>query len=225
MPLIRIISDGENNSEHRDKMIFIDGIPEEWMFEKRTGQDEKGRDDTRLFLKEPWELDITDNIPEGIRNKFQPEPMKVWFETPQEIMPGTYQAPTERNWIRWIREGYGLRINLQHNSGRKMWDQIVGLLDRETPRNERIPQAAIVGDKFQWTLQPSQVPTVRLTGTRTEVPKEQVQIIEPKPVPRPNQYPCRTCGDVFDKERGRWMHERKKHGVKEAFLSRKVAVA
>lgn len=222
--LLRLISDGTNNPAHYDKMIAIDGLPEEWIFDRRVDKDDKGETDTRLFLKSPWEIDVTENIPEGIRNKFQEEPMEVWMETPQEIRPGTYQAAQEIGFIRWYRDAYGMRLNIQTNAGRQMWDQIIDLMDRETPRSQRVPMPAVVGDKFQWTLQPSQVPYVKLTGDKIIVPKEQIKEV-PTPIEaRPNQFPCRTCGDVFDKERGRWMHERKKHGIKDAFIPTKQGV-
>lgn len=222
--LIRLMSDGTKNPGHYDKMIAIDGLPEEWIFNRRVDKDDKGRDDARLFLKDPWELDVTDNIPEGIRMKFQESPFEVWFETPQELRPGTFAPPSEIGFIRWMKKAYGLRLNLQTNGGKQMWDQIVDLLDRETPRSQRIPEAAVVGDRMQWTLQPSQVPYVKLTGTVAQVPQEQVQIIQPKKEARPNEYSCRHCNDIFDKERGRWMHERRKHNVKDPFLPQRKEV-
>jgi hypothetical protein len=220
--IIRIVSDGKNNPSHVDKLIVIEGLPEEWLFDRRKVVDDEGTEE-RLFLKAPWELDITDNIPEGIRFKFQPEPFTVWFETPMEIRPGTMVTNQKLEWIRWTNEGYGVRLNVQSNAGESMWQQIVDLMDRETPRHQKIPQAAIVGDKLNWHLTAAQVPHVKLTGSVADVPKEQIVKIEPKIAPRPDEYACQTCGDVFDRDRGRWMHERRKHGNKDAFIGKKVA--
>lgn len=223
--LIRLMSDGKNNPEHADKLISIEGLPEEWIFDRRKDFDERGNQDERLFLKAPWEVDVTDNLPEDIRSKFAKEPYVVWFESPQEIKPGTYSSP-EMCWIRWFQNVYGFRLNLQTNHGIAMWDQIVSLLDRETPRSQRIPEAAVVGNKLAWTLRASQVPHVKLSNA-VEQPKPS-EIISPaaKPIARPDQYPCRICGDVFDRERGRWMHERRKHAVKDPFIPQaKEAVA
>jgi hypothetical protein len=223
LTLIRLMSDGKNNPEHADKMIAIDGLPEEWFFDCRKDHDDKGAPDQRLFLRDPWEVDITENIPEGIRAKFCPLPIQVWFETPMEIRPGTYQSAPAMEWIRYMKTAYGFRLNVQTNAGRAMWDQILDLLDRETPRSQRIPEPAVVGNKIQWTLQTDKVPFAKLTGTVAIVPPEQIVIPEIKPVARPDQYACRTCGNVFDKERGRWMHERKSHGIKDSFVKEKVA--
>lgn len=218
--LIRLISHAKNNPEHVDKMIWIDGLPEEWIFERREDTDEKGQPDERLFLKSPWEADITENIPEGIRYKFQPDPIEVWYETPQEIRPGTMVTDQKISWIRWIKKIHGVRLNIQSLQGEQMWKQIEDLLDRETPRNLRIPEPSIVGNKMYWTLTAETMPRVKLTGSEVEVPEEQVHVIQPKPEPRPNEFACQFCGDVFEKQRAKWMHERRKHGNKESFVSK-----
>jgi hypothetical protein len=219
--LIRLVSDGKNNAAHADKLICIEGLPDEWFFERRVVQDEKG-EEKRAFLKNPWELDITANIPEGIRMKFQPQPFIAWFESPMELRPGVTLTTQEIPFIVWKREGYGLRINVTSNAGEAMWSQVMDLLDRETPRNQKIPQAAVVGDKLNWHLTSDQVPHVKLTGSELQIPDDQVVKIEMKQIPRPNEYACRECGDIFDKERGRWMHERRAHKVKEPFVREKV---
>lgn len=219
--LIRVVSDGKNNAGHFDKMICIEGLPQEWFFDRRIVQNDSG-EETMKFLKSPWELDITDNIPEGIRFKFQPEPFEVWFETPMELRPGVTMTSQEIPFLKWCKKGYGLRINVQSNAGEQMWAQVMELLDRETPRNQKIPQAAVVGDKLNWFLTSDKMPCVKLTGSEAEVPVEQVIKIEKKTEARPNEYPCRTCGDVFEKDRGRWMHERRAHKVKEPFLREKA---
>lgn len=232
--IIRLMSHSKDNAEHIDKLIVIDGLPEEWVFERREETDEKGEKDTRLFLKHPWEDDVTENLPEGIRLKFQPEPIEVWYETPMEIRPGTYTAQDKIGWVRWLKKIYGFRLNLQTNQGQQMWDQIVDLLDRETPRSQRIPEPAVVGTKIIWTLEASKVPYVKLTGT-LEVPAKETSsvavsvppvVIEPEPIKeaRPDEYSCHHCGEIFDKERGRYMHERRKHGAKGSFIkSREVS--
>jgi len=222
--LIRLMSDGKNNSEHADKLIAIDGLPEEWIFDRRKDIDQSGNPDERLFLKDPWEVDVTENIPVDIRFKFQQEPITVWFESPMEIRPGTIQTSAKMEFVTFFKKAHGFRLNMQTNGGKQMWDQIYDLMDRETPRSQRIPEAAVVGNKIQWLLKVENVPHVKLTGSEIEIPKEQVVVIQPKPTPRPNEYPCRTCGDIFDKDRGRWMHERRKHGVKESFVPEKVRV-
>lgn len=222
--LIRLMSDFTKNPSHYDKLIAIDGLPEEWIFWRKKMDGPDGQPEDRLFLKLPWEIDPSDNIPDDIKMKFQAEPMTVWFETPQEIRPGTF-GTQELGWVRWIEKAYGLRLNLQTNQGKAMWDQILDLLDRETPRSQRIPEAAIVGDKMQWLLKAANVPYVKLTGGIMEVPADQAKPIPPPPpIPRPNEFACRNCGDVFDKERGRWMHERRKHGVKDPFIPERKAV-
>jgi hypothetical protein len=221
--LIRLVSDSRNNPTGVDKLICIDGLPPEWLFDRRVVQDNEG-EETMDFLKSPWELDITDNIPEGIRFKFQPEPFEVWFETPMEMRPGVTITTNEIPFLKWKKKGYGIRLNVTTNAGEQMWAQVMDLLDRETPRTQRVPQAAIVGDRSYWRLTSEQVPHVKLTGSEIEMPKEQVEKILEKPISRPDQYACRECGDIFGKERGRWMHERRAHKVKEPFVREKVAI-
>ncbi len=168
---------------------------------------------------------MTANTPQDIRSKFQPTPMEIWFKTPKEIRPGTYTS-TDMVWINWKQDVYVLRLNMQSNQGEQMWNQITDLLDRETPRSQRIPEPAVVGNRVQWTLTVDKVPHVKLTGSQIEVPKEQVVPVPPKVEARPDEFPCRQCGEVFDRERGRWMHERRRHGIKDSFIpQRKVLVA
>lgn len=222
--LIRLVSHGDKNAEHIDKMIAIDGLPDEWIFDRRRDVDDKGNPDERLFLRDPWKMDVTENIPYDIRGKFQPEPWVFWFETPHEPRPGVTQS-VDMPFIRWMRKCHGLVLNYQTNQGQQMWAQIVDLLDRETPRTQRIPEPRIVGTRQMWTLSADQVPYVKLTGSQAEVPVQQIVKVEEKVMPRPNEYPCRTCGDIFDRERGRWMHERRKHAVKDPFIPERKAVA
>src|SRR5690349_17990149 len=93
MLLIRLVSHWEKNPNHVDKLIHIDGLPREWIFNDLDG---------KAFLKDPWQVDITANIPLDIRVKFQPEPFEVWFRTIDEIRPGTTYSGQQK----WVEDNH-----------------------------------------------------------------------------------------------------------------------
>src|SRR3982750_4961633 len=187
--LILLVSHHKENQHHIDKLINIEGLPQEWFFYEKEG---------RKYIKGPWEIAPTTNLPPDIRTHFQPQPMKICSETPMEFRVG--DQPQAPRWITQEHDAYALRIDYQNGPGHDMWEQVEEILDRETPRHLKVPKPAKVGDRQTWKLQASEVPSVRLNGA------EPVIVPGSPPVARPNELVCDQCQATFEKDRALWMH-------------------
>ena len=173
--LIRLVSHPEGNSDHIDKMIYIEGLPDKMFYHFIDGK--------KYLNQPPWRVDEDERIPEGIRRVFFKHPTTVWFQLPKDP---TFQGQKDTE---YSVEANCLVIDYQTAQGEQLWKQIEALLDRETPRDQDIPEPAVVGDKLNWTLEAADVPSVVLEKREPKpliLPTEPVvQAPAPAPVPAP----------------------------------------
>lgn len=193
MPLIRLVSHPFKNKYLCDKIMFIDGIPDSMLYFQRNGKN---------YLKAPWTPDVTANIPEPVRSKFQPKPFKI----------NLYLAPPEKG-VPPIDDEincYGLMLDYQNGQGEQMWESIEKMIDDVTPRGVDLPKPVIVEPGLddehrarQWTIGPETIESVSLTTTRDE------GLV--KPSITAEVFECGTCNKPFAKAQGLRMHKMKAH--------------
>lgn len=120
--LIRLMGHYLNNPKHIDKLIVINGLPDEWIFRKcKYGGVE---------LVSPWEPDIIVNIPKEIRHLCTPvEITKVY----PPIEKGRDEV-VERMTILGIRFNYGIQPGIE------LWEKIERYLEWTVPRDMAMPQ-------------------------------------------------------------------------------------
>lgn len=155
--LIRLVSHPKGNSDHIDKLIYIEGLPESMVYRIKDG---------KKFLKEPWTVDTDANIPDRIQRVFFKNPVTVWFELPKDP---TFQ--NQQN-TEYSVEANCFKIDYQTRQGEEMWKSIENLLDRETPRDMDVPEPAVVGDRRDWKLEAADVPSVVLEKSVKAVDKK-----------------------------------------------------
>lgn len=206
--LIRVCAHFRRANMHGiDELIRIDGLPDDLMFRLKDG---------KRYLRSPWEPDLDVNIPHDIREHCTP--LDITEDMPREKneATGLWQTPSDTKRI------LGVRIQLDNNPGREMWKQIERILDRGTPRDQKIPVPAMVApnQKDPFNLESRDIPVVNLqpegiskiatvtVSSAAEVPATFDQT--------PQKFTCGVCNKEFNAQRGLWMHERKtRHKVKE----------
>ena len=211
--LIRICSHFHKNNSHGiDELIRIAGLPDDLMFRRSGG---------KVFLQVPWEKDIDANIPKDIREHCTP--MDITENLPRERNEATGQWQEPSDTIRIL----GVKLDLDSTPGMETWKQLQRILDRDTPRDQKVPVPAVVAPNMTdpFFLEAKDIPVVVLrqemetktvATAPTEVPKMDVKVeAEDK-----QMFECGVCHKEFDAQRGLWMHERKtRHKVKEPVVA------
>ncbi|HEX9504277.1 MAG TPA: hypothetical protein VF974_08255 [Patescibacteria group bacterium] len=124
--LIRLCGHFIDNPGHRDKLIAIKGLPEEWILRpSRFGGKE---------LVKPWIPDIEANIPKSIRNLCEPIEITVVFP------PIHKDADYVVDHLTII----GIRFDYMTEPGHELWEKIEDYIERMTPRDQRILKPCIV---------------------------------------------------------------------------------
>lgn len=201
--LLRLVNHSVLNKWHVDKMINISGLPEHLFYFKKNGKN---------FLKNPWAIDVPENIPDYIKAVHQPEPFKVWIHTPS---PEKGVPPMEEE-----LDAYGLVLDYQNGLGEDLWLQIERIIDRDTPRGERVPEPIKVADidnehrNKPFSVAAADIPVIVLKGFNKEVPETPAVILSsPAAEARPHlilrDTPCPECHKVFKNEQGLRMHKMK----------------
>lgn len=215
--LIRVISHFHKKNTHGiDELIRIDGLPDDFMFRRSNG---------KVYLKAPWERDIDANIPVVIREHCTP--MDITENLPREKneATGLWQEPTDT--IRIL----GVRLNLDITPGMEAWKKLQRILDRDTPRDQKVPEPAVVAPNMTdpFFLEAKDIPVVILrqeivaplfqqtvTVSTIPTPEIKMEVKVEEPAPPPQMFECGVCHKEFSAQRGLWMHERKtRHKVKE----------
>lgn len=203
--LIRIISHFHKKNTHGiDELIRIDNFPEDLMFR---------REGDKTFLVDPFERDIDANIPKEIREHCSP--MNITENLPREKNEATGQWQTPSDMIRVL----GVRLNLDSTPGMEMWKKIQRILDIDTPRDQRIPEPAVVAPdmKSPFALEAKDIPVVVLRKVE-KTPVVSIETTASVPfnppaikveVDTPQMFECGVCKKEFKAQRGLWMHERK----------------
>jgi len=217
--LIRICSHFHKQNTHGiDELIRIEGLPEDFIF-RRSGN--------KLFLKAPWERDIDANIPKEIREHCTPVDITENLPREKNEATGEWQEPSDT--IRIL----GVKLNLDSTPGMETWKQLQRILDRDTPRDQKVPVPAVVAPNMTdpFYLEAKDIPVVILrqevrapviiteTTVTSAVPVPEMTI-EVASEPKPDKFECGVCHKKFDAQRGLWMHERKtRHKVKEPVVA------
>lgn len=216
--LIRLVSHAtRRNSNLIDELIRIDGLPEDMVYRFSNG---------KRYLKSPWEPDIDANIPRHIREHCEPVVITEDLPPERNQVTGELQKPTDTKTI------LGVRLNLDNNPGKEVWEQITRILEHSIPRDMKIPLPAIVApnQKDAFSLEAKDIPVVDLrppkvqptitVATPAVVQIQPVVAFNPPKAEEPIQpvvFTCGVCKKSFEAQRGLWMHERKtRHKVKEA---------
>ena len=212
--LLRIVSHFHKQNTHGiDELIRIEGLPDDFMFRRSGG---------KVFLKLPWERDIDANIPKEIREHCTPIDITENLPREKNESTGQWQEPCDT--VRIL----GVKLNLDSTPGMETWKQLQRILDRDTPRDQKVPAPAVVAPDMTapFFLEAKDIPVVILrkeiispvVETKTtvtapvEVPKMELKV-EESPV---QMFECGVCHKEFSAQRGLWMHERKtRHKVKE----------
>lgn len=202
--LIRLVSHPEDNSDHVDKLIYIEGLPEVFFYNVMNG---------KKYLKSPpWVIDNDDNVPEDIKRIYYKHPQEVWFQLPKDPSFQGQDQLTE-----YSREANCLVLDYQTRQGEQMWDQIEKILDRETPRDLEVPKPAVVGTRREWTLGATEVPAIVLKAReiikqKTEADVEKTPAVETQEsVSIVSDYFCRECNIRYMNEHGLNIHKSKMH--------------
>jgi hypothetical protein len=204
--LIRVCAHfSRRNMNGIDELIRIEGLPDDVIFRFKDG---------KRYLKSPWEPDLDANIPVHIRSLCTPMDITEDLPVEKNEQTGKWQAPSD------TRRILGVRVQLDNNPGREMWAQIERILDRGTPRDQKIPVPAVVApnQKDPFSLEVQDIPVVNLRPEPgVVVPTVTVASnVEAQLMPRPEEFICGVCSKSFSAQRGLWMHERKtRHKVKE----------
>lgn len=217
--LIRLCGHFIDNPNHIDKLICINGLPEDFFFRKS----KHGRE-----LIRPWEPDVEENIPKDIRHLCEPvEYVQVFppIEKGKDSVVDTVKA-------------IGLRFNYISESGQSMWEKIEHYLERSVARDQMIPKPVLVAPNQKSLFDPHEArrsPRGSLEMRKAEIPVIDlapptpaiitVQPVAPtisvaaqatvitkvaEPVVQENWLTCAPCGKQFN-ERGLRMHNMKKH--------------
>lgn len=200
MPLIRLISHPYRNKFLGDKMIFVEGIPEHLMYFKRNGKN---------FLKEPWMVDVSENIPESVKAKFQPEPFIVnrHQSSPEKgIPPLDDELPV-----------HGLMLDCQNGQGEEMWKKIERMIDDITPRGEDLPEPILIVPSLDDEHRNLPFGIEAIEILRVDLKTKKVELVraerEAPPVQSNKVFSCPDCPKAFPKEQGLRMHKMKaRHG-------------
>lgn len=197
MPLIRLVSHPDKNKYLCDKIVFIEGIPEHMMFYKKDGKN---------FLKHPWVIDVTENIPKPVRDKFQPQPLKtnVHFPSPEKGIPPINDEV----------DTYGFSLDYQNGQAEQIWESIERMIDAVTPRGDKLPVPILVDPSLDdehrargWTISAEDIPSIDLRGAQPAP-----VIVKPSGQPI-SMNKCPECPKSFAKEQGLRMHKMKAHKV------------
>lgn len=171
------------------------------------------REGDKTFLASPFERDIDANIPKDIREHCSP--MDITENLPREKNEATGQWQTPSDTIRLL----GVRLNLDSTPGMEMWQKIQRILDRDTPRDQRVPEPAVVAPdmKSPFALEAKDIPIVTLKS-EVKAPALSVATTVSVPFNPPaikvevcdlQMFQCGVCKKEFKAQRGLWMHERK----------------
>lgn len=211
--LIRIVSHFHKQNTHGiDELIRIEGLPDDFMFRRNGG---------KLYLKAPWQRDIDANIPKEIREHCSPVDITENLPREKNESTGRWQEPTDTVCV------LGVKLDLDSTPGMEAWKQLQRILDRDTPRDQKVPTPAVVAPNMTdpFFLEAKDIPVVILrqevvsppivqeTVTISSSPKAELKIEE---TVVPQMFECGVCHKEFNAQRGLWMHERKtRHKVKE----------
>jgi hypothetical protein len=206
--LLRLVNHHINNKIMVDKLISLVGFPEDMFYTMRQGictLEELGEDGKNkkevvkgLVIKEPFEADVSDNLPDLIIEKFAEE-KEIWDVYGKEFLGK--------------RSVYGLKLDYSTGPGEIAWAKIERAIEESTGRFERVVEPAPVGNERAWTLNADDVPEFVLKP----LPKEESavavkesrmdQVMEPKEP----QIHCDQCDYKSDKKQAIRMHKMKKH--------------
>ena len=201
--LIRLVSHTRNNKWAVDKMIFVDGIPEDLLYMRRGD---------KLFLKEPWTFDVTENIPDYIRQGIDPFEVNIFTSPTEKGLPAREDTYTV----------YGLVLDYQNPRGEDIWKRIERMIDQDTPRGENLPEPVLVSDQIDndhrmlgFSIQFEDIPQVVLSVHPLKAKPVVKKTVE-TPLAEPPQKEvivpaaCSECGKQFPKGiQGLRMHQMK----------------
>jgi hypothetical protein len=206
--LLRLTNHHFNNKIMVDKLISLKGFPEDMFWQKVQGiytlddldPEGKNKKEVRigLVVKEPFEPDVTENIPDDIIEKFGEE-REIYDRMDRQLL-----GP---------RKIVALRLDFSTGPGEIAWGKIWKVIDNNTGRFERVVRPAPVGNEHVWTLDVEDVPEFVLQPLPTE---DTPASIQPKPVPRDEetgkpQIHCDQCSYKSDDKRAVRMHKLGKH--------------
>lgn len=195
--LIKLAGHFIDNPQHIDKMIIINGLPEEWIFRpSRFGGKE---------LVKPWEPDIEENIPKSILPLCEEHEIVISY------------SPIEKGKESVVDKKitHGLRIDFSREPGQELWSKIERYLDRMTPRDQKVPKPVLYAPNHRSDFNPheavrtvrgslelrsSEIPVVNLIQENKKSSIEQVikQVEEEPKKIEPTIYTCKKCGLKFE---------------------------
>lgn len=214
--LIRLVGHFVNNSQHIDKMICIKGLPDDWVFRKRS--------DGQKELNPPFIADIDENIPKFIRHLCSPVEVVKYFPPIEKGKDGVLDHLTI----------LGVKLDYMTEAGRAMWTRIARYMDDCMPRHAKVPEPVLVArdqkSPFETyaaykrisggvELTPAEIPEVDLDAEKqalqpvvavapTPVVSQSVAAVDVAPAPL---YKCEDCDFEHKKKQGVTMHRVKRH--------------
>jgi len=196
--LIRLVSHPVRNKWAVDKLIFIEGIPEELIYYKREGKN---------YIREPWTRDVTENIPEYIRSGITPFSVRI------------YTSPTEKGLPAMDEEftAYGLVLDYQNPRAEEIWKRIERMIDQDTPRGEALPEPVLVSTAIDndhrmlgFDIKDEDIPRVILTVHPPKIKAGVKQVSVPVVAALPSiPCICTECKKEFKVIQGLRMHQMK----------------
>lgn len=210
--LIRLGSHHKKNSNLFDKVIDIKGLPDSMFFKEESGKlyideyDDEGHlkfiHQKGTTLKQPWTADIPENFPKDVLQKFSINKKIFYLDVFKAEGRGVERILVP------LPPLVGVQLDYQTAPGQDLWDQIERILERETPRDKKVPEPIVVGDRSGWKIGVDDIPSVVLVSTEPlpVVPKELII-----PTIGKTQYHCDQCEKIYDNAQAIRMHKMKKH--------------
>ena len=164
--LIRLCGHFKDNPNHIDKLIFINGLPEDWFFRKSI------RNPGGKELVRPWEAEIDVNVPRDLKPLC--EEHEVTYVFPPVEKGGSYTVD--------VRKIIGLKFDYMSEPGQVLWEKIERYLDSMTPRDQKVPEPVLVAPNHKSSFDPHAARrTVRgsLELYKTEIPVVNLTPVQP----------------------------------------------
>lgn len=163
--LIRLCGHFKDNPNHIDKLICINGLPNEWFF-RPSIRNPGGKE-----LIQPWIPDVESNIPRDIRNLC--EEHEVTFVFPPIEKGGNYTVDKKKI--------IGVKFDYMSQPGQEAWEKIERFLDINTPRDQRVPEPVLVAPNHKASFSPHA--TRRTNRGSLELYVSEIPVVDLSPMP------------------------------------------
>lgn len=163
--LIRLAGHFKDNPNHIDKLICINGLPNEWFFRPSV----KNPGGKELIV--PWVPEVEANVPRDIRHLCEEHEVTVVF--PPIEKGGGYTIDKKKI--------IGVKFDYMSQPGQEAWEKIERFLDINTPRDQRVPEPVLVAPNQKSGFDPH---VARRTNRGSlELQRTEIPVVNLSPIP------------------------------------------